>query len=42
MKRDDDINNEIDEDIEIDINENEIDFFYVINEDVILYSRRLL
>ena len=41
IKRDNDINNEIDKDIEVDINENEVDFLYVINENVILYSRRL-
>ena len=42
IKRDDDFDNEIDEDVEIDINENEIDFLYIINKDIILYSRRLL
>ena len=41
IKRDNNIDNEINEDIEIDINGNEIDFLYVINEDIILYSRRL-
>ena len=42
IKRNDNIDNEIDEDIEIDINKNEIDFLYIINEDIILYSKRLL
>ena len=41
IKCDDDIDNEINEDVEIDINENEIDVFYIINKDIILYSRRL-
>ena len=41
IKRDDDINNEIDEDIEVDINENETDFLYIINKNVISHSRRL-
>ena len=42
IKCDDDIDNEIDKDIEVDINENEIDVLYIINKDIILYSRRLL
>ena len=42
IKRDDNINNEINKDIEIDINENEIDSLYVINKDIVLYSKRLL
>ena len=42
IKRDDDIDNEIDENIEIGINENEIDFLYMINKNIILYSKRLL
>ena len=41
IKRDDDINNKIDEDIEIDINENEADFFNIIDEDIISNSGRL-
>ena len=41
IKCDDDIDNEIDEDVEIDINENEVDILYVIDEGIILYSRRL-
>ena len=41
IKYDDNIDNEIDKDVEIDINENEIDVFYIINKDIILYSRRL-
>ena len=41
IKYNNDINNEIDEDTEIDINENEIDIFYIINKDIILYSKRL-
>ena len=36
IKCDDDIDNKIDEDVEVDINENEIDIFYVINKDIIL------
>ena len=42
IKRDDNIDNEIDKDIEVDINENEIEFLYVINKDIISHSRRLL
>ena len=42
IKYDNNINNKIDKDVEIDINENEIDIFYIINKDIILYSRRLL
>ena len=41
IKCDDDIDNEIREDAEIDINENEIDVFYIINKNIISYSRRL-
>ena len=41
IKCDDNIDDEIDEDVEIDINENEIDVLYVINKNIILYSRRL-
>ena len=41
IKCDDNIDNEIDEDVKVDINENEIDVFYVINKDIISYSRRL-
>ena len=42
IKCDDNIDDEIDKDVEIDINKNEIDIFYIINKDIILYSRRLL
>ena len=41
IKHDDDINNEIDKDIKVGINENEADFLYIINKDIVLYSRRL-
>ena len=41
IKRDNNIDNKINKDIKIDINKNEVDFFYVINKDIILYSRRL-
>ena len=41
IKCDDDIGDEIDEDVEIDINENETDVLYVINKNIVLYSRRL-
>ena len=41
IKCDDNIDNEIDKNVEIDINKNEIDVFYIINKDIILYSRRL-
>ena len=39
IKRDNDINNKIDKDIEVDINGNEIDFLYIINKDIISHSR---
>ena len=41
IKCDDNINDRIDEDVKVDINENEIDVFYVINKNIISYSRRL-
>ena len=41
IKCDDNINDRIDKDVEVDINENEIDVFYIINKDIILYSKRL-
>ena len=42
IKCDDDIDNKIDENVKVDINKNEIDVFYIINKDIILYLRRLL
>ena len=41
IKCNNNIDNEIDKDVEVDINENEIDIFYIINKDTVLYSRRL-
>ena len=41
IKCDNNIDNEIDENVKIDINENEIDVFYIINKGIISYSRRL-
>ena len=39
IKCDDNIDNEIDEDAEVDINENKVDIFYIIDKDIVLYSR---
>ena len=41
IKCDDNIDNKINENVEIDINENEIDVLYIINKDIISYSKRL-
>ena len=41
IKCDDDINDRIDKNVEVGINENEIDVFYIINKDIVSYSRRL-
>ena len=41
IKCDDNIDDEIDKDVKVDINENEIDVLYIINKDIISYSKRL-
>ena len=39
IERNNNINIKIDKNIKIDINKNKIDFFYIINKDIILYLR---